>query len=97
MFCKKCGHEINDEAQVCVHCGCMLEKKSGGESKAGLGVVMALFLGIMGLIIGICMYSSDSVERSTFIKGWGITFGVSFVAGLVIWLILLFSLSAYPY
>ena len=22
MFCSKCGKEINDEAVVCVHCGC---------------------------------------------------------------------------
>ncbi len=22
MFCSKCGKEINDEAIVCVHCGC---------------------------------------------------------------------------
>ena len=22
MFCSKCGKEINDEAVVCIHCGC---------------------------------------------------------------------------
>ena len=22
MFCSKCGKEINDQAVVCVHCGC---------------------------------------------------------------------------
>ena len=22
MFCSKCGKEINDDAVVCVHCGC---------------------------------------------------------------------------
>ncbi|MBR3790704.1 MAG: zinc-ribbon domain-containing protein, partial [Clostridia bacterium] len=25
MFCKKCGKEINDEAVVCVHCGCRVK------------------------------------------------------------------------
>ena len=31
MFCSKCGKEINDEAVVCVHCGCAtgnLQKES---------------------------------------------------------------------
>ena len=28
MFCKKCGKDVNDEAVICVHCGCSLEKKS---------------------------------------------------------------------
>jgi len=22
MFCGKCGKEVNDEAVVCIHCGC---------------------------------------------------------------------------
>ncbi len=26
MFCSKCGKEINEDAVVCVHCGCATEK-----------------------------------------------------------------------
>lgn len=26
MFCSHCGHEISDEAVVCVHCGCMIDR-----------------------------------------------------------------------
>ena len=25
-FCSKCGKEINDEAVVCIHCGCQTSK-----------------------------------------------------------------------
>ncbi len=25
-FCRKCGKEINDDAVMCVHCGCATEK-----------------------------------------------------------------------
>ena len=32
MFCSKCGKEINDEAVVCVHCGCATEKMRQQES-----------------------------------------------------------------
>ena len=25
-FCRKCGKEIDDDAVICVHCGCATEK-----------------------------------------------------------------------
>ena len=43
------------------------------ESKAGIGVVLGLFLGIIGLIIGICIYPEGTVARKTFIKAWAWT------------------------
>lgn len=27
-YCTHCGHELNDAAVVCVHCGCLAEKKN---------------------------------------------------------------------
>lgn len=30
MFCTKCGKEINDQAVVCVHCGCLVENGNHG-------------------------------------------------------------------
>ncbi len=27
MFCKHCGKEINDNAVVCVHCGCAVSEQ----------------------------------------------------------------------
>ena len=26
MFCSHCGHEVSDEAVVCIHCGCMIDR-----------------------------------------------------------------------
>ncbi len=26
MYCPKCGGEVSEEADVCVHCGCSLNK-----------------------------------------------------------------------
>ena len=69
MYCKTCGNKINSNAVVCPHCGCSTGvKKSGGESKKGMGVALGLFLGLIGLIIGVCLYESDSLERKTFTK-----------------------------
>ena len=95
MFCPKCGKEVNNDAVVCVNCGCSLEQKKEDraeykDSKTGLGVVLALFLGLIGLIIGLCMYPEGKKKRKTFLKAWGITFGVS-VAVYVMLFIILFS------
>ena len=74
MYCKTCGQQIRNEAVVCPHCGCKTGYKKAGESKKGLGFLLGFFLGIIGLIIGICMYDSASTERKTFVKGWTIAF-----------------------
>ena len=84
MFCRKCGEEINDEAVICPKCGCETGNKKeplpvmdADEPKTGIGVLCALFLGLIGLIIGLCLYKEGTVARKTFMKAWGITFGVS--------------------
>ena len=82
MFCKHCGEEVEDEAVVCVHCGKMLKEikqetpvnKNYNDSKTGIGILMALFLGLIGLIIGIALYPSGTVARTTFIKAWCLTY-----------------------
>lgn len=75
MYCQKCGEQIDDEAVICPKCGCetgVKTKKSStdGESKKGVGILLGIFLGIIGLIIGICLYPSKSYERDTFLNGW---------------------------
>ena len=41
-----------------------------GKSKKGVGILLCMFLGLLGLIIGVLLYPSGSYERTTFIKGW---------------------------
>ena len=60
-------------------------------SKTGLGVVLCLFLGLLGLIIGVCMYPSGSYERQTFVKGWLTTLVVEIVLVIVIFVVILFG------
>ena len=93
MFCKFCGKEIPDDAKVCPYCAQNTDgvkdasPKPAGQPKTGIGVVLALFLGIIGLIIGLLLYPSDSVERSTFLKGWIITFVITFIAEFILGII----------
>ncbi len=93
MFCPKCGKEVNDDADVCVNCGRalkdMTEKPEHNTPKTGLGIVMGLFLGIIGLVIGICLYPEGTVARKTFIKAWLITFFIEIAVVVFIYVIIL--------
>lgn len=49
MFCKNCGKEINDEAVVCVNCGCAVGKLQGTSEKSFVAaLLLCLFFGIFG-------------------------------------------------
>ena len=100
MYCKKCGKEINDEAVVCIHCGCAVAKeveKDHNQPKNGIGFLMGFFLGIIGLIIGICLYPEGTIARKTFIKSWCITFFVSMGVGLLFYIIIFAVAMSVPY
>ena len=92
MYCPKCGEQIEDEAVICPKCGCetgIKTKKNStdGESKAGIGCLFCLFLNLIGLIIGICMYPSGTKDRETFVRGWLTTFFVCIAIVIVFRLI----------
>ncbi len=89
MICSNCGNEIPENAQYCIHCGKDYRKKTL------MGFLLGYFLGIIGLIIGLCMFESGTRARNTFLKGWCIAFVVSFVIGFVSGV--LYYLGLYPY
>ena len=87
MYCKNCGKKLNDGDVHCINCGCKVEQTGSiqyvkevtefdGEEKTGTGVICAIFLGILGLIIGF-MYPASTIERKTFLRGWGIAYAIS--------------------
>ena len=63
------------------------------ESKTSVGVLSALFLGVIGLFIGLLMYPTKSNSRSTFLTGWGATIIISFVIGLFVYILCLNSIN----
>ncbi len=57
MFCHKCGHEILDEAVICVHCGCMVKsptaQKPPLEDKVNpLWMILSILVPLAGIIYG---------------------------------------------
>ena len=98
-FCSNCGKQIPSSATKCPYClrstSSSKPTYSTGESKVALGVIFCLFLGWIGLIIGLCMYSSGSTERSTFLKGWWTTFFVALAICFIIILVFFKELAPY--
>lgn len=54
MYCSTCGKEINDDAVVCVGCGCLVQKASQSKKTPQTNTEnktqTALILGIVGII-----------------------------------------------
>tara|TARA_B100000795_G_scaffold176297_1_gene133214 strand:+ start:645 stop:944 length:300 start_codon:yes stop_codon:yes gene_type:complete len=49
MFCSKCGEEINNEAVVCLSCGCAVNVSKDLKDNNGLIIILLCwFLGIFG-------------------------------------------------
>lgn len=49
MFCQNCGKEINDNAVICVHCGCATNNYSANQKSMLVTVLLWLFLGGLGI------------------------------------------------
>ena len=87
-FCGECGtklditteNESNNEITP-THKNTLSEND---EPKTGIGIVLGLFLGIIGLVIGFCLYKDGTVARKTFIKAWTTTFIISVIIGIII-------------
>lgn len=91
MYCINCGKEIGNLTEVCPYCGfCERANSSNQESlnkkksKTAMGVLMAIVLGIWGIIVGLLAYNKDDYERETFIKGWAFTLVISCVASILL-------------
>ena len=53
-YCSKCGKEVNDEAEICVNCGCRIKKEPirvAVDGKNGARFALTFFLGFLGSFI----------------------------------------------
>ena len=77
MFCKRCGKFNPDGEPVCKYCGGELTRddnykrsdSSYGADQTIVGVLLAIFLGVIGLVIGLLVYKGG-YDRNTFLSGW---------------------------
>lgn len=53
-YCSKCGKEVNDDAEICVNCGCRIKNEpilSQTDSKNAVRFILTFFLGFIGSFI----------------------------------------------
>ena len=88
MFCSKCGKEVNDEAVVCIHCGCAIENKKASTANSndapstGLAL-LGFFIPLVGLILYLINKDTAPLKAKSAGKGALIGFCVSLVLSIL--------------
>ena len=88
MFCSKCGKEVNDEAVVCIHCGCAIENKKSSLTDSNdapnIGfAVLGFFIPLVGLILYLINKDTAPLKAKSAGKGALIGFCVSLVFSMI--------------
>lgn len=97
MYCKTCGNEINDNAVICVHCGCAVnDKKTNGEDVVNVGLcILAVFIPLFGIIYWALKYKETPKAAKAVGVTAIITMAVSFALGIIISIALASQYSNY--
>lgn len=81
MFCKNCGQEIDDNADVCVHCGVATGKKgsvSTLDNPSHIAGVASCCFPIVGLILYF-MWKDEKPQSASLVCKWMIGGVVAYV------------------
>lgn len=93
MFCKKCGHEIMDDAVICVHCGCSTQAsnpvvRNAYDAPSTGMAVLGFFIPLAGLILWLINKDTKPLMAKSAGKGALIGFIVSVVFSILYGVIL---------
>lgn len=81
MFCKNCGKEINDNADVCIHCGVRVkpEAPQKADNPSHLAGAVACCFPVVGLILYF-LWKDDKPKSSKLLCNW-------MIGGTVAWVL----------
>ena len=86
-FCSKCGKEINEEAVICVHCGCSIAPNAPAAANADAPntgfAVLGFFIPLVGLILYLVNKDSSPLKAKSAGKGALIGFCVSLAFSII--------------
>lgn len=69
------------------------QQTSTPESKTLIGALCGVFIGLIGLVIGLLLYKDGSYERKTFIKGWLWAFVIAAVVEVIATIVIISTVS----
>ena len=77
MFCKNCGSNVDDKAEICPHCGVrIVEPRKAGNTIAIVGFILSFFVALAGLVCSIVGRNKATKE--------GAPYGNLALAGMII-------------
>lgn len=96
VYCKDCGQKNDVNENFCTNCMNRLNKNEHESEysapRNGVGFALGLFFGLIGLIIGLCLYPFGSISRKTFINSWSMGFFVWLCISIIIVLSCVFAI-----
>ena len=72
MFCSKCGNEIDDEAVICLKCGCAVKSQAKPERSWTISFLLCWFFGCLGAHRFYTGYTGIGIAQLLTIGGCGI-------------------------
>jgi len=85
MFCKNCGKEIDDKADICIHCGVKVSKLSTEtkDTPSNLAGVASCCFPVVGLILYF-LWKDEKPKSSKLICKWTIAgFSISVICAII--------------
>jgi hypothetical protein len=84
-YCSHCGAQIDDNAVICVKCGCSVAQNNTNPQDAPNAgfAVLSFFFPVVGLILWLVWMNTSPLKAKSCGKGALI----GFISGVVLWLI----------
>ena len=84
-YCSHCGAQIDDNAVICVKCGCSVAQNNTNPQDAPNAgfTVLSFFFPVVGLILWLVWMNTSPLKAKSCGKGALI----GFISGVVLWLI----------
>jgi uncharacterized membrane protein len=83
MFCKNCGQEIDDNADVCIHCGIATSKngsaKNALDNPSHLAGVASCCFPVVGIILYF-MWKDEKPQSAGLVCKW-------MIGGVIVWVV----------
>ena len=90
-YCSKCGQEINDEAVICVHCGCAVvganKARPEADAPSAGWSILAWFLPVIGLILYFVWKDDKPLQAESVLCGLFAVLGCFFPVGIALFFI----------